>query len=49
MLVVAVLIIFIMPVMMVLLPAIYATLQAALIENTLIGCEEPEEPAEGNA
>ena len=49
MLVAAVLIIFIMPVMMVLLPAIYATLQAVLIENTLIGCEEPEEPAEGNA
>lgn len=49
MLLAAVLIIFLMPVMMVLLPAIFATLQAVLIENTLIGCEEPEEPAGENA
>lgn len=49
MLIVAVVLVFIMPVLMVLLPAIYATLQAIVIENTLIGCEEPEEPAEENA
>lgn len=45
MLIASVLIIFVMPVMMVLLPAIYSTLQAVVIENTLISCEEPEPEA----
>ena len=49
MLIASVAIIFIVPVMMVLLPAIYATLQAVVIENTLIGCEEQEEPAPESA
>ena len=49
MLLVTVVIIFLMPVMMVLVPAIYATLQAVVIENTLMSCESQEESTEENA